>query len=113
MDPVKVKRDDLLVLWTVREAQNENGEPLEGSLQVRGRVYYKDDPLRPKPRMLAEIFVPKEVVDEQHLTMEQVLDFAEERMQLDIHEIAATGPFARPDNKPGEGIDQLRECMAR
>jgi hypothetical protein len=112
MDPVNVKREDLLILWTLREAQDEKGELMPDTLQLRGRVYYKDDPVMPKPRMLCEVLLPKDVAEGQ--TMEQLLAIAEERVDLDLQEIAHTGPFKNDAaSVDPRGLDQLRECMAR
>jgi hypothetical protein len=109
--PVPVKREYLLVLWTVRPAKNQKtDEILTDVWQVRGRVYYKTDPIMEKPRLLCEVLLPKDIVKDN--TMEQLIAAAEERVQLDLDEIAATGPFSdAPVHE--DGIDDLRRCMAR
>lgn len=117
MDPVKMTRDDLLIFWTLRQGvKNEKtGETLDDVFQMRGRVYYKDDKLLPKPRLLCEVLIPADTA--KFLTMEKLVAFAEERAQLDIDEIAGTGIFAKGGLRHGEelehDLDVLREAMAR
>jgi hypothetical protein len=92
----KLDRKALTVLWTVREAKNEQGVKIEGMLQVRGRVYYKDDPVlkfAAKPRALVEVMLPTDVAGD--TSLEAVLVMAEERLQLDIDEI--NGKFGSND----------------
>jgi hypothetical protein len=79
---VPFKREDLLVLWTVRE-HTEN----ESVLQIRGRVYFKDDPVTIKPRLLTEVLLPKSLAQEEKITMTQMLAMAEERLLLDLGEL--------------------------
>jgi hypothetical protein len=97
----------------VRAARDQDGNET-ADFSARGRVYYRDDPLMAKPRLLAEIEIPAETA--RFLTMEKLIEFAEERMQLDIHEIAMTGPYALDGvhhGKAGLGIDVLRKAMVR
>jgi hypothetical protein len=100
MDPVKVKREDCLILWTFREYEQD-----PTMVQMRGRVYYKDEPIRLKPRLLAEVLIPKDQIE--NITMTQAIALAEERVCLDLSEIA--GETGHEE----EGIDSLREAMVR
>jgi hypothetical protein len=78
---------------------------MNDTLQIRGRVYYKDDRVVEKPRALTELLIPKAIVEENRATMADLLNLAEERLAFDIAEINSTSHDA--------GIDELREAMAR
>lgn len=75
-------RDQITVLWHVEEQEDR--------WALKASMYRKDEPVR-TPRAVGTVEITKELTDT--ITIEQLIALAEERIELDLHEMNGTGPF--------------------
>ena len=74
-----------------------------GDLSVQGKLHPKDQPFSSN-RPVAELIIPKEKYD--GMTVEEILSFFDERIELDLKETYGEPPFDNEERDPE--MDELK-----